>query len=275
MSRPEQLELFGLGQGRPTEAPPPAPSAGSDEARPGKEPARPRPTGPARAPLSRYGGPLDGVERSGRKPASPWLVLAVWVVILFAAALGVRALWLLAAGGGEDVSEEWELPADAETTLPEPAPVAPTPREAGALSAHASSGFADALKSVPGVSVREDGPGWRVVFDEGLFAKGAQWTPVAVDRLRRVGLVLRSEAVGREVTVVGHTDNQPMRKGSPLADNRVLGLRRAQAAAAVLAPLVAPDIVLRLHSQGPDDPPYANDGVAGRRRNRTVTLRVR
>jgi len=102
-----------------------------------------------------------------------------------------------------------------------------------------------------------------------LFAfDSADLTPEATATLQAVGADVVARAAGGTLQVFGHTDSQ-----SSDAYNDDLSQRRAQAAAAVLAPFaVRAGLQLAVEGRGEREPVADNGSDAGQQANRRVTV---
>jgi type VI secretion system protein ImpK len=224
-----------------------------------------------------------GLARIERMHQTPW------ARVLPLRALGVAALLLLAIGFGyllrrdvrllrRSVSEQAALTARALTSgaaesekaaeRQKAGPVAPDKPDATMARLAGSLGLAG-MKAVP------EGPALLVIFDAGLFEKGAELTPQAQVMLTRLGRLLRSHEKPLTVQITGCTDDLPLRPGAAYADNTALGYARAQAVAEHLrrAPGFPAERLL-LRSAGELTPPYQNDTPVNRLKNRTAVLRI-
>lgn len=143
----------------------------------------------------------------------------------------------------------------------------------------------------PGTTVTRRGGSYLITFDEGLFTRDALLTGPGRGALADLGRRLRPVlAEGAPVVVTGHTDDLPLRPGSPYADRVNLGYVRAEVAAAELARAAGLPATgsgsgsgsgsrpgggtIGISSTGTAEPPFPNDSAAGRTRNNTVTVLV-
>jgi OmpA-OmpF porin, OOP family len=74
---------------------------------------------------------------------------------------------------------------------------------------------------------------------------------------------------GKKVEIIGHTDNQGLRRS-----NLVLSQARAESVKAYLAGKGIGTNTLTALGQGPDRPVTTNDSAEGRARNRRIEFRV-
>ena len=154
-----------------------------------------------------------------------------------------------------------------------PAEPAPAPAPPPAPPRDTRLDWARSL-AVPGARTAADESRVRIVFDEAVFKSRDQLRPGVELPLKQVAAVFQPHAGPCVLVVVGHTDNDPARAGSPFGDNAGLGFRRAQVVADVLRASGVPAAAIRVASFGDRDPPYPNTDPAGKARNRTVTLLI-
>ena len=128
---------------------------------------------------------------------------------------------------------------------------------------------------VPGAAVKEEQDLLIVTFNSGLFSKGTRLTPDARAKLTTLGKQLE-EYVGQvTVSVVGHTDNNPVPPGSAYRDNLALGYARALAVVEHLVSAAGlPASMFVVSSPGEASSPFPNDTRENRSRNQTVVIKV-
>jgi flagellar motor protein MotB len=124
--------------------------------------------------------------------------------------------------------------------------------------------------SIPGVQLLEQEEGWIILFDEGLFPYGWALSQPARQMLDELILQLKPYAGNIEVSIVGF-------KSSDEQDEYFdLGLMRS---VVVLDYLESsgqlPADLFRIQPQASLTPPFSNDTVTNRGRNRTVILILR
>jgi type VI secretion system protein ImpK len=107
----------------------------------------------------------------------------------------------------------------------------------------------------------------------GMFASGsADLSEQARNTLERVAMALAKET--GPITVVGHTDNIPIR--SPrFPSNWELSKARAQSAADLIARNLAHPNRINVEGRGASEPIAPNDTAEGRARNRRIAVRLR
>lgn len=215
-----------------------------------------------------------GVDAPHRGPSRR---IPVWVAA--AAALAVLAFgWLFAShranSQGDDLQQRLAaLPPVAQPTIARAAPpVAPAaapvagPDVVDAFRRFLAPEIAEGLLSVEGdaqrVMVRINGRG---MFDSG----GADLAPRFVALLGRVGQALRTEP-GR-VSVLGHSDNQPIRTVR-FPSNFQLSAARAEAARAVLASATGQPERFSAVGRADTEPLASNSTAEGREKNRRIEV---
>ena len=209
------------------------------------------------------------LEPRPRRSAGPlvWGLAAALLVALLAC--GLLAWRVLHPPAPEPPAVEPVAP----EVVDVPAEPAPPPAPPAAPPRDTRLDWARSL-AVPGAQVAADEARVRIVFDEAVFKSRDQLRPGVELSLKQVAAVFQPHAGPCVLVVVGHTDNDPARAGSPFGDNVGLGFRRAQVVADLLRASGAPAAALRVTSFGDRDPPYPNTDAAGKARNRTVTLLI-
>jgi type VI secretion system protein ImpK len=105
-----------------------------------------------------------------------------------------------------------------------------------------------------------------VVFDVG----SADVRKNFKDVLARVAATLDKEP--KNIRVVGHTDNSPIRSKLRFKDNQDLSVQRAAAVATIMRPSLKDPNRLVTDGRGPDQPIASNKTPEGRARNRRVDI---
>jgi type VI secretion system protein ImpK len=152
------------------------------------------------------------------------------------------------------------------------------PRASMAVSGQAnkpSDSGPNLMLHVPGVSVQTKHVETLLVFEEGLFPRGAELSTEAKKRLRRLAHELEPYVGLIVVRIVGHTDNQPPLSARRYPDDIALGLRRAVVVEEYMRrESHLPPSMFAVATQGKDGAPFPNDTRENRSRNRTVVLHV-
>jgi len=152
------------------------------------------------------------------------------------------------------------------TLLPEPDAVPPVGMEPSAVSWPAIA--------LPQASISKTSRAMRIVFNNGLFSAATRLTPEAQSVLVSLAEQLRGKLNGHQLMIEGHTDATPVQSGgSRYVDNFALGMARAEAVREFLVSNGRlPAESMRTASAGDSSPPFANDTVEGRMKNRTVII---
>ena len=109
------------------------------------------------------------------------------------------------------------------------------------------------------------------LLSDALFQPGsADVNKGFVPILEKVASILDKEP--REIPVVGHTDNAPLKSRLRFQDNQDLSEQRAKAVAAIMAPKLKEPDRLRTSGRGPDLPLKDNKSPAGKAANRRVEI---
>jgi type VI secretion system protein ImpK len=128
---------------------------------------------------------------------------------------------------------------------------------------------------IPGASLRVERNDCVIIFDSGLFARGAELKPDAKTTLTELGRQLEPYVGRLALRVIGHTDDLPMPAEREFRDNIALGMARAVAVVDHLrATTRLPSSMFTMISPGEHLTPYANDTPENRERNRTVVIRL-
>jgi flagellar motor protein MotB len=123
---------------------------------------------------------------------------------------------------------------------------------------------------VDGVRVERKTDHLRITFDEGAFARMTTLSDKAIEQLKSIVKQLAPNQAGYRLVVEGHTDNIPMRATSAFADNAALAAARGETGAAFLKEAG----VQAIAATNPGPAPYPNDTADGRRRNRTLVIKL-
>ncbi|MFM0068884.1 type VI secretion system protein TssL, long form [Paraburkholderia aspalathi] len=123
------------------------------------------------------------------------------------------------------------------------------------------------------LTVTEDDRHGEVVFrgDNMFMSARSQVQPDMLPVLDKVGLEVAR--VGGHVSVIGHTDSQPIRSAE-YPDNVALSERRAQYVAQILQARGTPASRIRAIGKGDEQPVAENTTASGRARNRRVVIDV-
>jgi flagellar motor protein MotB len=128
---------------------------------------------------------------------------------------------------------------------------------------------------IEGVKMRPGKDACSILFDAGVFTRLTTPSPAAKAQLLKIANILRPQISRFQITVEGHTDDQPLRPTAAYDGNYALGLARAEAIREwLITKGELPGHAIRAMSSGGRTPPYPNDSPANRVRNRTVVLKL-
>lgn len=126
-----------------------------------------------------------------------------------------------------------------------------------------------------GITTRTTDGGIQVVFNQPIFRFRTVMHDSAAKPLKAVAAQLGAVASELQITVVGHTDSDPMPPNAAYADNTALGLARAKTVVQfLLNECGIPRTSVKAASWGEATPPYPNTSYDSRVRNRTVSLLI-
>lgn len=112
-----------------------------------------------------------------------------------------------------------------------------------------------------------------VLFNRGLFPSGgAEVGSAVVPTIRKIGEFL-NQYPGTPVSIIGHTDNKPIRTVR-FPSNYELSIARADAVAKTLVQTLADKGRIRTDGRADTEPLESNDTEAGRAQNRRVEIRA-
>lgn len=229
----------------------------------------------------------DYSEQDFRTPKIPRLPLstrrfAEAVFVGLSVLLIILALVKVLRRSSPDIVEPDMEAATAEVEsdlIPEPSIVLaePTPTPSRVAPKPPARVIADSvpLISTPDTIVRMDGDTLVIRFSSGLFSRNDQLSPAAKQTLVLLARELKPLLGSYRLTIVGHTDNETVKRNNLYKDNDELGLLRARAAERFLqSQLGVANGTFRAESAASRDAPYPNDTPDNRKRNRTITLRL-
>lgn len=216
----------------------------------------------------------QGVKPSARPPSAvvpPWLVGVVALALLLLLWTGFR--YRLADYTAEAASMIERLPPRGPVTVRHDRAQAPPvnlpvtnpvrPRLDRFLAPEIAARLVTVEENAQRVLVR--------LTAEDLFASGrADLNPRHLGLIRRIGEALEGEPGA--VRVVGHTDNQPIKRSPLFATNQELSEARAAAVAAILRRQLTASNRVTSEGKAERDPIAANDTPAGRSANRRVEI---
>lgn len=131
------------------------------------------------------------------------------------------------------------------------------------------------FSDVGGITVRNESGVPRIVFDDPVFSRLTSVDTAQKERLKEVvGMILQANP-SSVLSIIGHTDNDPIRPSSEYRSNEYLSELRANAVVDYLkgTNLISPS-QLRVVAMGAIEPPFPNSTAASKVKNRTVTLEI-
>jgi len=201
--------------------------------------------------------------------------------------LGITAVILLLAWGGMSLGRRWRsrpervrpdrtaTTADQVITSDLPIPSDHSASDRNGPSRMSVRQWRSALADVDGIEVRDESSVPRIVFQEPVFSRLITIDPSQGERLNQVVGLIRETRPDAVLTIIGHTDDDPIRPNSPYRNNDYLGELRANEVVTFLTESGAfPSGRLRSVSSGKNEPPFSNDTAEGKARNRTVSIEI-
>lgn len=225
------------------------------------------------------------------KLGSPWVAIAVIKRFTFLA--GVATLIALASFGTfallrpHHCQQIGDLPV--ETAVQSVKPVSETdaalssePKSVPAVAQMPKADRPDArtveaviVPPIDGFTIYSSKGQARLVPNEAIFEYRCEFAESAWSRLERLASVLEGKIATCSIVIEGHTDSDPMPPNSKYEDNYELGLYRAFAVGQVLRQKATfPAGSILIASAGDDRPPYPENDVESRARNRTAVIRL-
>jgi len=230
-------------------------------------------TRPSRQSLAGVIDPLTGIGGRRRKRISRGMVM----ILLLSGVVAIVVYVFLLRKDRTDYTSDTAVVEEALRTRPPevshsvPVPVAPQSQKREEVLPL----FKDLHLKIPGAVIKTEGGVKMITFSQGLFVSGTRLGNEGQQALSHIAKQLSGYGGKLSITVIGCTDNTPLNKGSCYADNRALGLQRAQEVIRVLSEKGAfPRTVFHPLSYGERWSPYPNKTRADRARNRTAVLRI-
>lgn len=128
---------------------------------------------------------------------------------------------------------------------------------------------------VPGLIQSRSGPTTVLRFESGLFGQGARLTPEGKNVLATLARQIEPHWQRMTLTVIGHTDDLPLRHRSGFQDNEALAIMRADTAIRNISKGTAiPRSAWTIGRKSGDDFLYPVDSMEGRSKNRTVEIQI-
>lgn len=129
---------------------------------------------------------------------------------------------------------------------------------------------------VPGIQIKQTESDLIMTFKYGVFIRGVKMAAKA--RIDLLALAKQSKDfwAGLELEIEGHTDTAPVSSTGMFTSNYELGYKRARAVRDFLIMEAGwPVTAVVVTSAGEKNPPYPNNSLESRRKNRTVVLKLR
>ncbi len=215
-----------------------------------------------------------GIMQRSRMLRAALVLITILIMLLVATASrnGCRT----APGNTDAPDTDGMPPAPFETPLPADgdATAAPPPNT-DTSGTSTSAAIQLPTITVEGTHVQPDGAhALRLRFEQGIFRSLANLSDSGKASLDALARQLPPQLEGLHLEIRGHTDNVPLRSSSAFDSNQDLAQARAQAVAEHLIQRAGfpPETIDTVAS---DTAPYPNDTPGNRRRNRTVTIRIR
>lgn len=129
--------------------------------------------------------------------------------------------------------------------------------------------------SVDGVEVRNESGVPRIVFSDPVFSSLTTIDPAQKARLEKVLRLVVQTNPSAVLTVIGHTDNDPIRPSSIYRSNMYLSELRAGEVVKFLKQTgIVSDGQLRPVGVGAEEAPFPNTSAASKTKNRTVSIEI-
>ncbi len=128
---------------------------------------------------------------------------------------------------------------------------------------------------LPGLKAKMEKGKTVLVFDKSIFHSVTVLTSEAEKQLAEIGRQLLSEGRDFEIEIIGHTDNTPVPSGWIYEDNYSVGVERAYTVMKYMKNTTQiPSEAFTIRSFGETNPPFPNDSLENKIRNRTATIRI-
>ncbi len=149
------------------------------------------------------------------------------------------------------------------------------------IHSHAERTHTNTVQNWPTINlsraaITKDNSAMQITFDYGLFPSGTRLRPEAREDLQKLAEQMRNQIDDFSIIVEGHTDTIPVHPDNErFIDNFSLGMARAEAVKDLLTEIGnLPAGRIHTASAGQSSPPYPNDTMENRARNRTVTISI-
>lgn len=131
------------------------------------------------------------------------------------------------------------------------------------------------LSDVEGIEVRNESNVPRIVFTTPVFSRLTTIDPAQKPRLEQIARIIKQGNSSAVLSIIGHTDNDPIRPSSEYRSNEYLSELRAREVVSFLkGTRIFPESQLRPIAMGAENPPYPNSTPASKSKNRTVSIEI-
>ncbi|MDF3130290.1 OmpA family protein [Kiritimatiellaeota bacterium B1221] len=131
------------------------------------------------------------------------------------------------------------------------------------------------LADVDGIEVKNESNVPRIIFSEPVFSRLTTIDPAQKGRLEKVAEIVKQGNPSSVLTIIGHTDNDPIRSSSQYRSNEYLSELRANEVVNYLKGTgILPASQLRPIAMGAQEPPFPNNTAASKAKNRTVSIEI-
>ena len=131
------------------------------------------------------------------------------------------------------------------------------------------------LSDTEGVEVRDESGIPRIVFSQPVFSRLTTIDPAQKSRLDQVARIVKQANPSSVLTIIGHTDSDPIRPSSQYRSNEYLSELRAREVVTYLRGTgIFPSSQLRPIAMGAREPPFPNNTSASKAKNRTVSIEI-
>lgn len=131
------------------------------------------------------------------------------------------------------------------------------------------------LTGVDGIEVRNAAGYPRIVFSDPVFSSLLTIDTNQKARLKEVIRKIHDADPEARISIIGHTDNDPVRPNGTYRDNNHLGQLRADAIKRYMVEnQILPESLLLTNTSGSDQPPFSNERADTKVKNRTISLEV-
>ena len=228
------------------------------------------------APMGEYRatGKLGGMieEELNRSPT----------VVPYKSIMTVAAIILVLIWGGIIVRKRWPAKDPGQLSQPQATAQAQEggielpPPDSGVTTSRVSVARWQLLFSdVEGVEVRNESGIPRIVFESPVFSRLTTIDPAQKTRLERVVRLIINTNPASVLSIIGHTDNDPIRPSSEYRSNEYLSELRANAVVDYIKGTnLIPPSKLRSVAMGASDPPFSNASADSKTKNRTVSIEI-